>query len=121
MGKAKREPLGVTSPLDELVRRETPRPQECAWTLTAPDGRTWIAESPMRACSKEQRERVPPDVALARIFSMLDETEKGDPMKGYYKVPFRQVYCETFRDWLSELIYCHVCLRLSPPKLPEIA
>lgn len=36
-------------------------------------------------------------------------------MKGYYKVPFRQVYCETIRCWLAETIYCHVVLRINPP------
>lgn len=41
-------------------------------------------------------------------------------MKGYWKVPFRQVYCESFRGWIAETIYCHVCLRIDPPKLPEI-
>ena len=40
-------------------------------------------------------------------------------MKGYYKVPFRQVYCETIRQWLASLILCHVVYRLDPPKLTE--
>ena len=34
-------------------------------------------------------------------------------MKGYYKVPFRQVYCETLRVWAASVIYCHVVLRLN--------
>ena len=41
-------------------------------------------------------------------------------VKGYYKVPFRQVYCETLRQWLASVILCHVVYRLDPPKLPEI-
>jgi hypothetical protein len=43
------------------------------WTLTAPDGRTWQADSPLKACSAEQRDRIPPEVALKRIFDALDE------------------------------------------------
>ena len=34
-------------------------------------------------------------------------------MKGYYKVPFRQVYCETLRVWIASVIYCHIVLRLN--------
>jgi hypothetical protein len=53
----------------------TPKPMQGTWTLTAPDGRTWQADSPLRACSAEQRERVPPDVALARVMAMADEPD----------------------------------------------
>ena len=45
------------------------------WTLTAPDGRTWQADSPLKACSAEQRDRIPPEVALKRIFDALDKGE----------------------------------------------
>lgn len=41
-------------------------------------------------------------------------------MKGFYKVPFRQVYVQTVRDWIAESIYCHVVLRIMPPSLPKI-
>ena len=41
-------------------------------------------------------------------------------MNGYWKVPNREVYCETFRLWLSEVILCHVVYRLAPPRLPDI-
>jgi hypothetical protein len=41
-------------------------------------------------------------------------------MKGYLKVPLRQVYCASFWGWLRETFYCHVTLRLRPPKLPKI-
>lgn len=40
-------------------------------------------------------------------------------MKGYYKVPGREVYCETLRGWLASVILCHVVYRLSPPPRPE--
>lgn len=37
-------------------------------------------------------------------------------MNGYIKVPFRPVYCESFRQWIAETIYCHVVLRIKRPK-----
>lgn len=37
------------------------------WTLTAPSGRTWTGDSPLKVCATEQRERVPAYVALERI------------------------------------------------------
>ncbi len=46
---------------------ETPKPQQGTWTLTAPDGRTWQASSPLQCCGLESRERVPAEVALQRI------------------------------------------------------
>lgn len=54
---------------------ETPKPQQGTWTLTAPDGRTWQADSPLRACSLEQRERVPAEVALARVLEVANEPD----------------------------------------------
>ena len=54
---------------------QTLKPQAGTWTLTAPDGRTWEASSPLHCCGAEQRERVPADVALARIL----EAAKPDP------------------------------------------
>lgn len=41
-------------------------------------------------------------------------------MKGYYKVPFRQVFCATLRLWLAETLLCHVYYRLAPADLPTI-
>lgn len=54
---------------------ETPKPMLGAWTLKAPDGRTWQADTPLRCCADEQRARVPADVALARIM----EANKPSP------------------------------------------
>lgn len=51
---------------------ETPKPMAGTWTLTAPDGRTWQADSPLRVVALEQRERVPADVAVARIFDAIE-------------------------------------------------
>ena len=53
----------------------TPSPQQGIWTLTAPDGRTWQADSPLKAVSAEQRERVPAKVAVDRIFAACEEAQ----------------------------------------------
>jgi len=48
--------------------------------------------------------------------TMREGNVKTDaPLTEYWKVPFRMVYCDTFRAWLAETIYCHVCLRIDPP------
>lgn len=47
------------------------------WTLTAPNGRTWQAESPLRCVSKERNERVPASVQLARIQAEADKWCEG--------------------------------------------
>ena len=61
-----------TQSLDE---RETPKPQAGEWTLTAPDGRTWKADSPLKTAGYEQRERVPAEVAVERIFAACENAE----------------------------------------------
>jgi hypothetical protein len=68
--------LGIMAFKDAcLAASKTPPPQAGEWTLTAPDGRTWKADSPLKCCSQEQRERVPASVALARI---VEEMERYD-------------------------------------------
>jgi hypothetical protein len=52
---------------------DTPKPMPGTWTLTAPDGRTWQADSPLRCVANEQRERIPPEIALQRIFDAASE------------------------------------------------
>lgn len=52
-----------------------PGPQEGIWTLTAPDGRQWQGPTPLRCAMQESRERVPPEVALARIAAEMEPTE----------------------------------------------
>jgi len=37
----------------------------------------------------------------------------------FWKVPCRQVYCNSFRQWLGQTIYCHLVLRLSPIATPK--
>ena len=57
---------------------ETPKPMQGTWTLTAPDGRTWHGESPLRCASAEQAERVPATVQLQRILAAVDETREEE-------------------------------------------
>lgn len=45
----------------------TPPAMTGTWTLIAPDGRQWQASSPLKLCKAEMDERVPADIALARI------------------------------------------------------
>ena len=61
-----------------LADTPTPKPQGGMWTLTAPDGRTYQADSPLRCCGLEQRERVPADVAMARIFRAASEPDDSE-------------------------------------------
>lgn len=63
------------------------------WTLTAPDGRTWQAESPIRCVALESRERVPAEVRLQRIYAICDETP--DPL--YDAMKSIWAYAETQR------------------------
>jgi len=42
-------------------------------------------------------------------------------MKGYYKVPGRQVYCQTLQLWFASVILSYVVYKLNPPALPDIA
>ena len=54
---------------------KTSPPVSGEWKLTSPDGRTWVAESPILCVRKEQEERIPPTVALARIMKFATESE----------------------------------------------
>lgn len=63
---------------------ETPKPQAGTWTLTAPDGRTWEASSPLHCASREQAERIPAKVALDRIFAaLLDDSNDAKDAERY--------------------------------------
>jgi len=85
---------------------ETPKPMEGTWTLTAPDGRIWQADSPLRACSLEQRERVPPEVGLARVLAMADEPDFAER-----HVQLGKFYAATNTDDLIDKMEAHI-LRL---------
>lgn len=54
---------------------DTPKPQPGLWTLTAPDGRTWTAGSPIQCVRAEQRERVPDDIAFKRVMSISKDED----------------------------------------------
>jgi len=41
-------------------------------------------------------------------------------MKGYYKIPLRQVYCDTLRGWIAEMILIFIVYKIDPPKLIDI-
>ena len=74
-----KSPAPLALPSDaELADTPTPKPQGGMWTLTAPDGRTYQADSPLRCCGLEQRERVPADVAMARIFRAASEPDDSE-------------------------------------------
>lgn len=45
------------------------------WTLTAPDGRKWEADHPLKCVRAEINGRVPADVQLARILAAADEPD----------------------------------------------
>lgn len=51
------------------------RPMAGTWTLTAPDGRTYKAESPLACCGAEQRDRIPPRVILDRMFAAAESED----------------------------------------------
>lgn len=53
------------------------------WTLVAPDGRTFKAETPLKCCALEMRERVPPELALARIQEAITCKKCGDRLVGH--------------------------------------
>lgn len=61
-----------------LAETPTPKPQVGLWTLIAPNGRMYQADSPLRCCGLEQRERVPADVAMARILRAASEPDDSE-------------------------------------------
>ena len=36
-------------------------------------------------------------------------------MKGFYKVPFRAVYCDSIRSWLASCVEIFIVYKLRPP------
>jgi len=41
-------------------------------------------------------------------------------MQNYYKVPFRDVYCETFKSWVAQIIKIFIVYKLDPPIIPRL-
>lgn len=58
----------------------TSKPMQGIWTLIAPDGRTWQAESPIRVVAKESRERITAEVAMQRILDAASEDHDWQPL-----------------------------------------
>ena len=83
----------------KLADEPTPPPLAGKWTLTAPDGRTWTADSPMRCVSVEMNDRVQPLVALARIRrSLMDDELLPPPVHD----AFVSIGAERFTDGLGQ-------------------
>lgn len=82
----------------------TPPPQSGTWLLTAPDGRTWSADSPLRACAAEQRERVPAVIALDRIHAALAEPDEFKPEH----LPLARFYNVQHLDDLVDAMERHI-------------
>jgi hypothetical protein len=78
---------GLT-PISELVEDDDGTVREAApamlvasdeippWKLISPDGRQWTGGTAIECAGKEMRERVPADVAIARIWAAVDEAEE---------------------------------------------
>jgi hypothetical protein len=64
--------------------------QPGTWTLTAPDGRQWTADSPLAAAGLEQKERIPAKVALARIMHEAD-TSKDSSGESPALIPSKRI------------------------------
>lgn len=47
--------------------------QKGTWILIAPDGRKWEGDTPLEVVGKEQRERIPPSLAMERILRALND------------------------------------------------
>jgi len=52
--------------------------QEGTWTLIAPDGRKWTADSPLRVCAAELHSRRSAIECLENIFSAIDAEAAED-------------------------------------------
>ena len=54
---------------------DTPTPMQGEWTLVRPDGKRYKADGPLKCVSVEMQERVPADVALARVMAAASEPD----------------------------------------------
>lgn len=62
---------------------ETPKPQHGIWTLIAPDGRQYTANSPLGCASLEINERVTEEVMLERILDDVTCKTCGELLRGH--------------------------------------
>lgn len=49
------------------------KPEAGQWRLTSPSGNSYFADSPIKCLQAEQHDRIPADVAMARIWAAVDE------------------------------------------------
>lgn len=83
-------------------------PQVGTWTLTAPDGRQWTGDTPLKVVSTEHHERVPAKVSLRRIFKEADRwcegiielKSEGDAI--VVSVERNGVYVEVIREYSAD-------------------
>lgn len=59
--------------------KDTPHHHHGVWTLTAPDGRQWRGDSPIKACREEQRSRIPDSLAVERVMQIATQAEAEAP------------------------------------------
>lgn len=71
----------------KLAEQPTPQPMAGEWTLTAPDGRAFTADSPIRCMHAEMNERIPPLLALARIRRALMDEAAERKSKAFDTLP----------------------------------
>jgi hypothetical protein len=68
----------MTSYSEAPTADQNPYPiQAGTWTLIAPDGRRWRADTPIKCVSAEQKERIPAAFRLARIMHEADTWVEG--------------------------------------------
>lgn len=78
----KRHPHWLGMTLEEARRiaaTPTPKPEAGEWMLVSPSGHVYVGENPIRCVSAESKQRIPAEVALARIrVGLEDEDGKTD-------------------------------------------
>lgn len=68
----------TTGECQRLAATPNPKPMAGTWTLTAPDGRQWVAEDPLKCVIAEGNDRIPALVQLARIRCGIDGVDWHD-------------------------------------------
>lgn len=68
--------------------------------------------APIRGCNSTGRGQVFQTWCCG--FKSRQPLHKGDSMKGYWKVPFRSVFCSSFGGMVKATIWCHIVLKLFP-------
>lgn len=82
---------------------ETPKPMQGTWTLTAPDGRKFMAASPLHCVRAEMDERVPPSEQLARVLAAANEPDFAER-----HLRLAEFYRATDTDDLIDKLDAHV-------------